>query len=366
MSSTYAIDGSGKRRWPKLLLIAGAMLLAFIIAAVLIVRQTYEQNLRPVGNSEQITHITIPNGASVKEIAAQLEEADLIRASWAFEWYVRNSDALEALQAGTYPLRQNLSVQEIVSILTNGKVSTDLVTILPAKRLDQIKATLINNGYDEKAVDAALDPANYTDHPVLADKPAGASLEGYIYPETFQKSGSTKPEEIIRGSLDQMQKVLTPDLRARIAKQGLTVHQAVTIASIVEQESGAATDRPTIAQVFIKRYRINMQLGSDVTSLYGAVIDGVPLPSDPVRAVTIAIAHDSPYNTRMHPGLPPGPIGNVSKSSLEAVANPATTEYLYFVAGDPDEQGNPGKTYFAHTVQEHETNVAKYCQKLCN
>ena len=366
MNSSYAVDRSRKRRWPKLLLIAGAVLLGLIIAAVLVVRQAYEQNLRPVSNSEQVTHITIPSGASVKEIAAQLEEAELIRASWAFEWYVRNSDALEALQAGTYPFRQNLSVQEIVSILTNGKVSTDLVTILPAKRIDQIKTTLINNGYDQKTVEAAFDPANYADHPVLADKPAEASLEGYIYPETFQKAGNTKPEEIIRGSLDEMHKVLTPDLRAAIAKQGLTVHQAVTIASIVEQESGTASDRPTIAQVFLKRYRIGMQLGSDVTSLYGAVIDQVPLPADPVRAVTIAIAHDSPYNTRMHGGLPPGPISNVSRSSLEAVANPSATEYLFFVAGDPDEHGNPGKTYFAHTVQEHEANVAKYCQKLCN
>lgn len=366
MNSSYTANGAKKLRWPRLLLIAGAVLLGLIIAAVLVVRQTYEQNLKPVGNSEQVSQITIPNGASVKEIAAQLEEAKLIRASWAFEWYVRNSDALEALQAGTYPLRQNLSVQEIVSILTNGKVSTDLVTILPAKRIDQIKATLINNGYDEKTVDAALNPATYAGHPVLADLPEGASLEGYIYPETFQKDNNTKPEEIIRGSLDEMQKVLTDELRGKLTRQGLTVHQAVIIASIVELESGTPADRPTIAQVFLKRYRINMQLGSDVTALYGAVVDGVPLPSDPARAAAIAIAHDSPYNTRKHGGLPPGPISNVSKSSLEAVANPSATDFLFFVAGDPDEQGNPGMTYFANTVQEHEANVSRYCKKLCN
>jgi len=366
MSTAYASTENRKRRWPKALLISGAVLLVVIIVSVLAVRQSYEQHLKPFSNSETVQEITIPAGASVKEIALQLKEAKLIRAAWAFEWYVRNADALDALQAGTYPLKANQSVEEIVSILTNGKVSTDLITILPAKRIDQIKDTLLNYGYDVESIDNALDPAKYADHPALVDKPANASLEGYLYPETFQKIGSTTPENIIRNALDEMQKALTPDLRAKIAQQGLSVHQAVILASIVEQESGAAVDRPTIAQVFLKRYRINMQLGSDVTAMYGAIIDGVPLPSDPARAAAVAINHDSPYNTRKHDGLPPGPISNVSKSSLEAIANPSATDFLFFVAGDPDDQGNPGQTYFANTVEEHDANVQKYCKVLCN
>jgi UPF0755 protein len=357
---------NNQRRWPKMLLIAGIICLILIISSVLVIRRTYESNLRPVSSSDQTQQVVIPKGASVKEIARILKNAKLIKAAWAFEWYVRNNGALEALQAGTYPLSPNRSVEEIVSILTDGKVSTDLVTILPAKRLDQIKDTLINYGFDEASVDAAMDPKLYADHPALADKPAEASLEGYLYPETFQKNGNTTPEEVIRRSLDQMQLVLTDELRAKIAQQGLTVHQAIILASIVEQESGAAADRPTIAQIFLKRYRIGMQLGADVTSLYGAHFDGVPLPADPAKAAAVAIAYDSPYNTRKHAGLPPGPISNVSKSSLEAVANPSSTDYLFFVAGDPDENGNPGKTYFANTVAEHDANVAQHCKILCN
>lgn len=366
MKSAYSTDQSKKRRWPKVLVVVGFAAILLIITTVLVIRRSYEQHLRPLNNSQEVTSITIPLGASAEEIANILEDAKIVRAAWAFEWYVRTNDARDALQAGTYPLRPSQSVQEIVSILTNGKVSTDLVTILPAKRLKEVEDTLINYGFDETEVKAALDPTKYSEHPALVDKPAEASLEGYLFPESFQRTGATTPEEIIRGSLDEMHKVLTPDLRANIAKQGITVHQAIILASIIEQESGASVDRPTIAQVFLKRYRMGMQLGSDVTAMYGAITDGVPLPSDPAKAAAVAISYDSPYNTRRYVGLPPGPISNVSKSSLEAIASPSATDFLFFVAGDPDAQGNPGKTYFANTVQEHDQNVANYCKVLCN
>lgn len=109
-------------------------------------------------------------------------------------------------------------------------------------------------------------------------------------------------------------------------------------------------DDTQAAQVFLKRLKIGMVLGSDVTAFYGAIKDGVP-PS---------VTYDSPYNTRIHKGLPPGPISNVTDSSLYAVAHPANTDWLYFVAGDD------GKTYFAKTEAEHEANVSKYCHKLCS
>lgn len=354
MSKSYALSLGKKRRWPRALLITGAVALALIIGSVLVIRRTYEVNLRPLSAAEQIQHINIPSGSSVKEIADILEKAKLIRAAWAFEWYVRNNDAREALQAGTYPLRPNQSVQEIVSILTNGKVSTDLVTILPGQRLSEIRATLINYGFDQKDIETALDPAQYASHPVLVDKPAGASLEGYVYPESFQKTASTKPGVLIAASLDELQKILTPDVRAGIVRQGLTVHQGIILASVIEQEAGSAEDKPLIAQVFLKRLRENRRLESDPTAEYGAVLAGQP-PS---------LAIDSPYNTYKYGGLPPGPIGNFSKSSLEAVINPSATDYLYFVADD--EGADKGKTFFSRTLQEHQRLTAEHCKILCN
>ena len=111
-----------------------------------------------------------------------------------------------------------------------------------------------------------------------------------------------------------------------------------------------SADRPVVAQVFLKRYKEDMRLGSDVTAYYGARLAG----KEP------SLGYDSPYNTRLHSGLPPGPISNVSAGSLEAVAFPAQTDWLYFVAGDD------GITHFSKTLQEHEALTAKYCKKLCS
>jgi UPF0755 protein len=171
-----------------------------------------------------------------------------------------------------------------------------------------------------------------------------------LYPDSFQKTATTDPKTIVAESLAEMQKHLTPDIRTGFAKQGLTVYQGVTLASIVEQEVPGQDDRNQAAQVFLKRLKIGMVLGSDVTAFYGAIKDGVP-PS---------VTYDSPYNTRIHKGLPPGPISNVTDSSLYAVAHPANTDWLYFVAGDD------GKTYFAKTEADHEANVSNYCHKLCS
>lgn len=340
-----------RRRWSKVVLVILIIIALLIGGTVIAIRRVYDTNLKPVSSSQKSQLITIPKGASAKEISAILKNANLIRSSWAFEWYVRNQNLRDELQAGTYSLRPNLSVAEIAKVLTQGKIDTSLVTILPAQRLDQIRETFINKyGFDATEVDNALNPDNYTDHPALVDKPKGASLEGYLYPDSYQKTATTKPATIVRQALDEMQKQLTPDLRAGIVRQGLTVHQGVILASIVEQEVGNATDKPIVAQVFLTRLRQSMALGSDVTAFFGAVKDNQ----------TPSVTYDSPYNTRLHPGLPPGPISNVSQSSLAAVANPASTDYLFFVAGDD------GKTYFSHTVAEHEALTKEHCKKLCN
>ena len=298
--------------------------------------------------------VRIRSGATVQEIGKKLQDQGLIKASWAFEWYVRNNDARDRLQAGTYSLRPNQSVQDITNILTHGKVATDLVTILPGQRLDQIREALINNaGFSAQDVDAALDPAQYTDSPAMSDKPTAANLEGYLYPETFQKTADTKPETIIRASLAEMQKHLTPEIRTAFIKQGLTVHEGVILASIIEQEVSNPNDKFTVAQVFLSRKGQSIKLQSDPTAVYGAIKAGQTL------SLAESLSFDSPYNTYLYVGLPPGSISNVSKASLQAVANPASTDYLFFVAGDD------GTTYFSRTIQEHEALTAQHCKKLC-
>jgi UPF0755 protein len=314
------------------------------------VQRVYLQNLRPVSNQAIRQYVTIVPNSSAHEIADQLHNMGLIRSSQAFEWYISSHNDHNKLQAGTYSIAKNESVQQIVDKLVNGKVATDLVTILPGKRIDEVRQMFITAGFAPNAVDAALKPDQYrTDYPALADNPPTAGLEGFLYPDSFQKTATTNPKEIVAASLTEMQTHLTTDIRNGFAKQGLTVYQGVTLASIVEQEVSKASERPQAAQVFLLRLRKGMALGSDVTANYGAIRAGIA-PS---------LTYDSPYNTHLHKGLPPGPISNVSDSSLKAVAHPAKTSWLYFVTGDD------GTTHFSKTLEEHDALTKKYCHKLC-
>ena len=342
-----------KRSKKTILLVVSLLVLTAAILATIFIRTTYQNNLKPVSADTQSVIITVAPGSSVAAVARVLEQRGLIRSANAFEWYVRTRNVRDKLQAGSYAITPADGIEKIVALIINGKVATDLFTILPAQRLDQIQASFVASfaqfGVGKDVVNKAFDPAQYATHPALTDKPAGASLEGYLYPESFQRTATTSPQVIINSSLDQMALALTPDVRAGIAKQGLTVHEGVIIASIVEKEVTNETDKKKAAQVFLKRYRQSMQLGSDVTAYYGAEVAGLER----------SVFTDTPYNTRLYKGLPPGPISNVTSSSLNAVANPATTDYLYFVSGDD------GVTYFSNTLKEHEAATAQHCKKLC-
>lgn len=345
----YTTKPPKRSRWPRRL--TGVLLVGFvlIIAATVMVRSTYDRNLKPVSDSQQTQLVTVKEGASLNVIADQLQEQGLIRSSWAFKLYVSSKQARGDLQAGTYAFSPSLTVAEIVAKLTQGKIATNTVTILPAQRIDQIRASLINSGFSPTDVDRALDPNTYANNPALVDKPASASLEGYLYPDSFQKTADTTAEQIVEQSLAEMQSQLTPVIRTAFAKHGLSTYQGIILASIVEQEVSKQTDRDQVAQVFLSRLQQGMTLGSDVTARYGAIVAGK----------TVSLDYDSPYNTLIHKGLPPTPISNVSNSSLHAVAYPASTDWFYFVTGDD------GTTYFSKTLQDHEALAKQYCHKLC-
>ncbi len=339
-----------KRRWFRPALVSGVIALVLIAGAAVVVRQLYANQLRPVSpNSEAVQVITIESGATLDQIANQLKTAGLIRSTWGFTWYATFHAVRNDLQAGTYSFSPGQDVAEIVVQLSHGKVKTDLVTIVPGLRLDQVRSSLLQYGFSEADIDAALQADLYTSS-LPAGVPIGAGLEGLIYPDSYQKDASTNPPQIIEQALREMQKKLTPDLRNAFAAHGLTVYQAIILASIVEKEVSRPEDRAQVAQVFYKRLSSGMVLGSDVTAFYGAIRAG----QEP------SVSYDSPYNTRLHLGLPPTPISNVTIGSLQAVANPASTDWLYFVSGDD------GATHFAKTLAEHEANVANYCKKLCH
>jgi UPF0755 protein len=326
-------------------------LVILVICGTIVSEAIYNHDLKPVNSSQTQKLFEVGEGNSVKQIAKNLQKDNLIKSAWAFDLYAHMHDQANSLQAGTYDISPSNSVSQVVGILTQGKVATKLVTILPGKSISQIKANLINDGFSPSSVSLALSPSQYANMPVLAFKPANVStLEGLLWPDSFQKQADTSPEVIIHESLNEMAEHLTPAVQSAFAAEGLNTYQGITLASIVSQEDGKASDQSQIAQVFLTRLKANMPLGSDATTIYGSVSAGQS-PS---------LTYNSPYNTYLHTGLPPTPIATITSSALNAASHPASTSWLYFVTGDN------GTTYFATTLAQHQQQTAQYCHKLCS
>ncbi len=241
-------------------------------------------------------------------------------------------------------------------------------TITPGETIFDIKKKLLSvtrdtSDDDEKVpnytveeVEAAFN-AEY-DYDFLRERPEGASLEGYLYPETHEFYATDSVETVLNKFLDGMDRVISEnDLIAKYAEHGLTLHSGITLASVVQKES-VPGEQATVAQVFYSRLAYGWKLGSDVTVSYALDI------VDPERTVyrdnAAALLIDSCYNTRLYTGLPCGPISNPGLSALQAVANPADSAYLYFLTGDD------GMMYYSYTEAEHNQNAYLHCQTLCN
>lgn len=323
---------------------------AIVIFGTILVRNIYNAGLGPVSKSQSTQLFVVEPGSTVKQISSKLEKDKLIKSAWAMELYIHSKDLGDKLQAGTYALSPSQGTVSIVKTMTRGDISTKLVVILPGRRIDQIRADLINQGFSPASVDEALNPNKYNGLAIFAFKPANVdSLEGLLWPESFQKDSTTTPEMIIRQSLQMMGKQITPEVQASFASQGLTVYQGLTLASIITQEVSKSSDQTQVSQVFLSRLKSNITLGSDVTATYGSVKAGLA-PS---------LTYDSPYNTHIYKGLPPTPISNVTASALYAATRPANTNWLFFVTGDD------GTTYFSTNLKDHQAYVDKYCHKLC-
>jgi UPF0755 protein len=331
------------RRASRRLFIVAALLLLAVVVGSLIVHRSYTNQLRPVNSSDKsYKYVTIASGTPFTDIAQLLHDKGLIRSSDAFQWYVTSKGERDKLQAGTYHLSPSMSTNQIADKIVRGEIATDLVTILPGQTITEIRKTFITAGFKVTEVDAALQPGQYKGMSALADNPHGSTLEGFLYPDSYQKTGTTNPSQIVTEALTEMQSHLTTDVRNGFAAQGLSVYQGVTLASIVEKEVAKPTDRTQVAQVFISRLRNGMRLGSDVTVFYARSVN------------------DNSYDTTANSGLPPGTIASVSEGSLVAASHPASSKWLYFVTGDN------GVTHFSKTFEEHQQNVDKYCHKLCS
>lgn len=287
---------------------------------------------------------SLASGTRVTDVAKQLQRQGIIRNALAFTWYVTVTDLRRSLEAGTYSLNPAQSTPQIARVIAGGQIAQHNLVVPEGSTVTQIRTAVGKKGIGADTFNAALG-ATYTST-ALAGRPAGDdSLEGYLYPDTYEIKQPPNAQTVIQTMLDSFSReVNATDIPQGFAAQGLSLHQGVTLASIVEKEVPGDQDRAMVAQVFLNRMKTGLPLQSDVTVNYASLLTGLPFST----------SLNSPYNTYLNKGLPPGPICNPGLSAMKAVAHPQPNTYLYFVAG------KDGVTHYATTYQQHQQNVQLY------
>lgn len=321
--------------------ILGAILLAGVLAGAGAWYLT-----RPIAHPEAV--VTIEPGTSVVRIAAQLGAAGVVSHPQLFRWFVRLRGAGKSLKAGEYVFADGLSLLDVSRKLERGAFRVFRVSFPEGWTMRQMAEHLATQpfatpGFAETFLAACRDPALIA-RLGIAD---AATLEGYLFPETYDLHRPKDAGAVVARLVAEFQKRLTPTMVERAQALGLTVHQVVTLASIIEKETGAAAERPVVSAVFHNRLKKGMPLASDPTVIYG-------LPQYDGNIHKHDLSNPHPYNTYIHPELPPGPIANPGLAALEAALHPAPTDYLFFVSR------NDGTHAFAVTYADHLRNVAKY------
>ena len=303
-------------------------------------------------------------------VAQRLVDTKMIRSKTLFTTQMRLSSG--NLVPGTYTLTHGMSVPDIISTITNdgssttaqnaqaspsATVATGQVTAVPGWRAEQDAQAFADGGLPG-GTQAFMDATkqDYSQQfPFLSDRPQGASLEGYLFPDTYTVSNSTGAEDEVLAMLSNFDSEFSPDMRQRAQDMNLSIYQVLTIASIVEREAAVDSERPTIAAVYLNRLDAGMTLDADPTVQYviGTSDKWWPTlePGDPQKP-----GANSPYNTYINQGLPPGPICNPGKASINAVLNPDNVDYLYFVA----KNDGSGEHAFATTLDEQQQNIDTY------
>lgn len=304
---------------------------------------------RAQSSSAATVVLHVREGDSTSTIGDRLQRMRMINNPLLFRVDARIHNLGATLKAGDYRLRRNMSIDQMVTSLQLYHSVTISVTIPEGLRIEQIAAILQQHGIDGRKFTAEAEHPRLS-LPILSDKPAGASLEGYLYPDTYDVPPKFDGSKFADLMVRTLGKNYTPAMRADTARQGRTVFQVLTLASIVEREAAVASERPIIASVYLNRLRTHMVLDADPTVQYA-----VGTPSDWWPLLRVDQLHlDLPYNTYVRAGLPPGPIANPGLSSIKAVLRPARTRYYYFVA-----KGN-GHHAFAETYHQQLENQSKY------
>jgi UPF0755 protein len=311
---------------------------------------------KPVTDDPSPLTFVVESGETVPSVAARLQDMGLITDATLFRRFLQYNGLDASLEAGDYQLRRNMTMREIGEALQHSRVQEVAVTIPEGWRAEQVADLLTKqNIMDGSVFLAAARQGTAIEHPLLAARPAGAGFEGYLFPETYRLPAQAKPEDLLSRMLDTMQSRLPAGWESMAAAQNLNFYQVLTLASIVEREAVVPDERPIIASVYLNRIKKEMYLQADPTVQYAM---GFQPESGQWWKTPVTLEEyqnvNSPYNTYLYPGLPPGPICSPGASSIAAVLQPAQTSYLFFLArGD-------GTHVFAETWEEHQRNVQQY------
>lgn len=310
----------------------------------------------PVSNDSTAVTFRVEPGQSAARIGEALQAQGLVRSAQVFRLLVEQEGVGGQLAAGEYELSPSMSAREVVAALAGGRVRRGLsITVPEGWRAEEIawKLNAVAAGAGDEYLSAIYDADSFA---ADLDLPPGASLEGFLFPDTYEWRPQDGAKPLVSRMVKEFLQKFDARRRDQVSARGLALRDAVTLASIVEREAMLPEERPLIAAVYYNRLARDMPLQADPTVQYALAEPRVPAPGDRLwkRDLTAGdLDVGSPYNTYRYRGLPAGPISNPGLGSLDAVAQPATTDALYFVAR------SDGSHAFARTLDEHNVNVRR-------
>ncbi len=324
-------------------LLVSGLLLSLGLSA-LICTLTILHYASPVQQKSQTVTVEVPNGVTSRAISRQLSRAGLIRSSTLFNYWVQWQGISHRLKAGTYQFNRSMSLQQIIDQLQSGQVILRQLAIPEGWTVNQIADLWEQTSFG--SAESFLQVAGEVRWQRTYNLP-GSALEGYLFPETYRLADGSSAETAIKTMLNHFQDQWTPRMGLAATQIGLSQREAIILASIIEKEAQIDSEREIISSVFHNRLRKGWKLDADPTVLYGL--------GNPPRSLTrVDLRTDTPYNTYLHKGLPPGPICNPGQASIMAALRPAKTPYFYFVAS------GGGGHYFSETLDQHQRMVRRY------
>ncbi len=291
-------------------------------------------------DAKENIYMVVKPGTTASEISDHLTRLGVIDSRLRFWWLMKLQGDAQKFKTGTYAFAPHMDEQAVLDKLVSGDTTVVRFTIPEGFGIKEIAKRLADEGLVDEQ-EFLAEAKDFAPYDYMKKRPNERyAAEGYLFPDTYEIHSEVTPEAIMKMMAEDFDTRLTPELRQQAAAKNLSIHDLVTLASLVEKEARYDEDRPIIAQVFFKRLQMGMPLQSDTTLQY--------LMAGPKEDVSIEDTKiDSPYNTYQHMGLPPGPIASPGMKSILAVLNPASTDYLYFVA---DRQGH---NHYSQTYDEH-------------